>query len=83
MICIGNALIIDVEMDVQNYFMDICPDLIVRTDHGFSSDPDYKNIAKASCKAEQDGRHCPNRGACIEAKVSATGRRVNSKSFQR
>lgn len=53
----------------KTYFMDWCPDLIVRTDIGHSSG-DHKHIATASCKAES------------EAKDSVTGVRVTGNTFQ-
>lgn len=64
----------------KKYFMDWCPDLIVRTDIGHSAG-DHKHIATASCKAAQEGRHCPRRGCCMEARDEKTGARVSSKTF--
>lgn len=62
------------------YFMDWCPDLVVRTDIGHSAG-DHKYIATASCKAEAEGRKCPRRGSCLEARNNSSGLRINSKTF--
>lgn len=54
----------------------VCNHLIVRTDHGHSSHPDYKQISVCECNANK----CKNRGVCIEARMKNTWTRPSSKS---
>lgn len=63
------------------YFMNWCPDLIVRTDIGHSTHADFKQISMMECRAEREGRHCRKRGQCVEAMSQDDGRRVSSKTF--
>jgi hypothetical protein len=61
--------------------MDFCSDLIVRTDHGHSSHPDYKSISTCECRAEREGRPCLRRGLCMEAREKVSWKRVSQASF--
>lgn len=65
---------------MKNLIMIWCPELVVRTDIGHA-DYDHKHIATASCKAEEEGRPCKQRGVCMEARDARTGNRVTKESF--
>lgn len=62
------------------YYMNWCSDLIVRIDIGHTRD-EHGIIATMSCKAEAEGRSCPNRGVCAEARAKNGDTRVSSKTF--
>ena len=66
---------------MKGMYHNVCPDLIVRTDHGHSSHPDYKHISMCECKAFKENRPCRYRGNCIAGRDSDTGRKVNSKTW--
>lgn len=60
---------------------DTCPDLIVRTDWGHTSNRDHGVISDCGCKAEQEQRPCARRGICIKAREEETWTPINSKTF--
>jgi hypothetical protein len=60
-----------------------CQDLIVYTDFSYKMIHSHKAISNMKCKAQQENRPCTRRGVCIEARTSATWKRVNTKTFQK
>ena len=58
-----------------------CPDLIVRTDIGHSTNADFKQIAMIECKAFREGRKCFDAGNCVVAREDDTWKKISKHSF--
>ena len=61
-------------------FYSVCPELIVRTDFGSNSHPDYKSIATTQCKRMERGLPCLMGGKCIVMRDGNTGKLVTRKT---
>jgi hypothetical protein len=60
-------------------YFNVCPQLIVRTDTGNSTNWDYKQISVCQCKALTEGKECKYKGNCVTAH-NDNGTKINHNS---